>query len=108
MSEETPPTHFRACCQNVIQVLQKINVMTPELDARLLISDALSLKGAAFFLQPDRLLSEDELSAIAQRLARRMAGEPVSRIIGSRGFWKHDFLLSPDVLDPRPDSENAC
>ena len=79
--------------------------MTPELDARLLISHALGLRGAAFFLEPDRLLSEDELGEIAQRLARRMAGEPISRIVGERGFWKHEFRLSPDVLDPRPDSE---
>ena len=105
MSEPVPPTHFRACCRNVIGVLQKTGVMTPELDARLLISNALGLEGAAFFLHPDRVLSEEELSEIATALARRMAGEPVSRIIGRRAFWKHEFLLDPAVLDPRPDSE---
>ena len=105
MSEQPLPTHFRTCCRNVIQVLEKVGVLTPELDARLLISHALGLRGAAFFLEPDRLLSELELSEIAQRLARRMAGEPISRIVGERGFWKHEFRLSPDVLDPRPDSE---
>ena len=99
------PTHFRSCCRNVIQVLEKTGVSTPELDARLLISNALGLRGAAFFLEPDRLLSELELNEIAQRLARRMAGEPVSRIVGERGFWKHEFRINPDVLDPRPDSE---
>ncbi len=105
MSEQPLPTHFRTCCRNVIQVLEKVGVLTPELDARLLISHALGLRGAAFFLEPDRLLSELELGEIAQRLARRMAGEPISRIVGERGFWKHEFRLSPDVLDPRPDSE---
>ncbi len=105
MSEQPLPIHFRTCCRNVIQVLEKVGVLTPELDARLLISHALGLRGAAFFLEPDRLLSEHELSEIAQRLARRMAGEPISRIVGERGFWKHEFRLSPDVLDPRPDSE---
>ena len=110
MSDEIPaedvlPTHFRTCCRNVIEVLKKVGAATPELDARLLISNALGLHGAAYFLEPDRLLSEQELNEIAQRLARRMAGEPVSRIVGERGFWKHEFLISPDVLDPRPDSE---
>ncbi len=105
MTEQPLPTHFRTCCRNVIQVLEKVGVLTPELDARLLISHALGLRGAAFFLEPDRLLSEQELSEIAQRLARRMAGEPISRIVGERGFWKHEFRLSPHVLDPRPDSE---
>ncbi len=105
MTEQPLPTHFRSCCRNVIQVLEKVGVLTPELDARLLISHALDLRGAAFFLEPDRLLSEQELSEIALRLARRMAGEPISRIVGERGFWKHEFRLSADVLDPRADSE---
>ena len=37
--------------------------------------------------------------------ARRRAREPVSRILGKREFWSLDFALSPDTLDPRPDSE---
>ncbi len=36
---------------------------------------------------------------------RRKAGEPVSKIIGCRGFWKRDFSVTTDVLDPRADSE---
>ena len=36
---------------------------------------------------------------------RRQQGEPVSKIIGQRGFWKRDFYVNTDVLDPRPDSE---
>ncbi len=105
MTEPAVPTHFRACCRNVIEVLRKTGVLSPELDARLLISHALDLEGAAYFLEPDRLLSEQELSEIATALARRMAGEPVSRIVGQREFWKHTFRLGPEVLDPRPDSE---
>ncbi|MCF6199741.1 MAG: peptide chain release factor N(5)-glutamine methyltransferase [Hyphomicrobiaceae bacterium] len=105
MTEDAAPTHLRACCRNVIRVLEKVGVDTPELDARLMISDALGFKGAAYFIEPDRLLSEQELNEIAQRLTRRMAGEPVSRILGVRSFWKHDFGLGEHTLDPRPDSE---
>jgi len=105
MTEDVTPTHLRTCCRNVITVLEKIGVETPELDARLMISDALGFKGAAYFIEPDRLLSEQELNQIAQRLTRRMAGEPVSRILGVRSFWKHDFRLGAHTLDPRPDSE---
>ncbi len=46
--------------------------------------------------------SDEELNAF---IARRLAGEPVAKIIGKRGFWKDDFIVSKDVLDPRPDSE---
>lgn len=38
-------------------------------------------------------------------IARRIAREPVSKITGIRAFWNHDFAVTPDVLDPRPDTE---
>ena len=38
-------------------------------------------------------------------MARRLAGEPVDRIIGSRGFWTLDLAVLPDVLSPRSDTE---
>ncbi|MEP5759571.1 MAG: peptide chain release factor N(5)-glutamine methyltransferase [Litoreibacter sp.] len=41
----------------------------------------------------------------ASAIARRATGEPVSHIFGQRSFWKHDFKVTSDVLDPRPDTE---
>ncbi len=38
-------------------------------------------------------------------LARRLAGEPVDRILGSRGFWTLDLAVHPGVLSPRSDTE---
>jgi release factor glutamine methyltransferase len=38
---------------------------------------------------------------------RRLAGEPVSRIAGHRGFWTLDLMVTPDTLDPRPDTETV-
>ena len=46
--------------------------------------------------------SDEELNVFIQR---RLTGEPVAKIIGKKGFWKDDFIVSKDVLDPRPDSE---
>ena len=46
--------------------------------------------------------SDEELNSF---ILRRLAGEPVAKIIGKKGFWKDDFIVSKDVLDPRPDSE---
>ncbi len=45
---------------------------------------------------------KDRLEAFVQR---RLAGEPVDRIIGSRGFWTLDLAVHPDVLSPRSDTE---
>lgn len=50
------------------------------------------------------LAAGDELR-LADHVRRRMAHEPYSRIRGVREFWSLDFALSPDTLDPRPDSE---
>lgn len=40
-------------------------------------------------------------AAVAARAERR----PMSHILGGRAFWKHWFRVTPDVLDPRPDTE---
>ena len=42
---------------------------------------------------------------IREAAERRLAGEPVSRIIGRREFWGLPFSLSPHTLDPRPETE---
>ncbi|MGB3406234.1 MAG: peptide chain release factor N(5)-glutamine methyltransferase, partial [Jannaschia sp.] len=47
----------------------------------------------------------DVAVAYARAVARRVAREPVSHITGRRAFWMHDFEVTPDVLDPRPDTE---
>ena len=57
---------------------------TPRLDARLLLASGGDLE---------------------EKIRRRLNHEPVSKIIGKKGFWKSEFITSPDVLDPRPDSE---
>ncbi|CUH39634.1 Release factor glutamine methyltransferase [Jannaschia seosinensis] len=43
--------------------------------------------------------------ALDAAIARRVAREPVSHILGRRAFWNHEFEVGPDVLDPRPDTE---
>ena len=44
-------------------------------------------------------------SDIYKIIERRKTGEPLSKILGHRGFWKGDFFVDENVLDPRPDSE---
>ena len=59
----------------------------PEYEARIIVS---------------KNLSDNEVDAI---LARRRLGEPLSKILGEKGFYKYIFKTSADVLDPRADSE---
>ncbi len=54
---------------------------------------------------PDQVLSEKQCQQFDAALKRRIAGEPLAYIIGTRGFWDMDLKVSPAVLIPRPDTE---
>lgn len=74
-------------------------------DARLLVCAAFGMNKLDLALRPDAPVDaaqRDRLNAMAQRRLRR---EPVTRILGARGFWSLDLDVHPNVLDPRPDTE---
>ena len=77
----------------------------PELDARILVLAAAGLSHEDYVLAPQQELSADVLDRIESFAARRIAREPVSRILGRREFWGRQFALSPATLDPRPETE---
>ena len=81
------------------------DVPTPELDARLLVLEACSLSPEAYILRPETFLDVAQAEQIGAFEARRIAREPVSRILGYREFWGRRFAIGPAVLDPRPDTE---
>jgi release factor glutamine methyltransferase len=74
-------------------------------EARLLLAHLLGVDAGAIFSHPERPLTAAELARFAALVGRRVAREPLSRITGVREFWSLPFTLSPDTLDPRPDSE---
>ncbi|WPE21502.1 peptide chain release factor N(5)-glutamine methyltransferase [Shinella zoogloeoides] len=74
-------------------------------DARLLIAGLLKLSSTAFVTDGARLLDASERAVIEDALARRVAREPVHRILGHRAFSRLDLMLSPETLEPRPDTE---
>jgi len=78
---------------------------TPRLDAILLLEQASGLTANSIRLNPDEVLTPDTIAAFGTLLQRRLAHEPVSKILGFREFWSLTFRTSHDVLDPRPDSE---
>lgn len=78
---------------------------TPRLDARLLVGHALALEPSLLFARTDRVLRPHEAETVRALSARRLAHEPVSRIVGRREFWGLDFTLDGSTLDPRPDTE---
>ncbi len=80
---------------------------TAALDARLIVAHALGWTANEVLLR-DRAEIGDDAAAKAQGLARRRAaGEPVARITGEKEFYGLAFTLSPDTLEPRPDTETV-
>ncbi len=85
--------------------LAAAGIAEPRHEARLILALALGIEPATILGWPERVV-QPELAAAAEALiVRRVDGEPVSRLRGKREFWSLDFALSPDTLDPRPDSE---
>jgi release factor glutamine methyltransferase len=80
-------------------------LQTADLDARLLGQVAFGLDTMALVRRERDVATEDQLKAIDQYAQRRLAGEPISRIVGRREFWGLDFALGPATLDPRPETE---
>ncbi len=78
---------------------------TPELDARLLAQEAFGFDAMALVRREREDATADPLKLLDQYAQRRLAGEPVSRIIGEREFWGLKFQLGRATLDPRPDTE---
>ncbi len=85
--------------------LAAAGVEDPRRDARLLIAAAIEAGPERLIAEPERVLDGAETARIEASIARRAAREPVSRILGRRGFWSLEFEITPDTLDPRPDSE---
>lgn len=85
--------------------LAEAGIADADRDARLLLAEALSCAPGDLLLRADAPVPEAEARAARAFAARRAAGEPVARIRGRREFWSLDFLLSPDTLVPRPDTE---
>jgi release factor glutamine methyltransferase len=99
-----PPT-IAATLTAAAARLDAAGVEDPRRDARLLIAAALEVGPEHPIAHPERPLERAEIARVEASIARRAAREPVSRILGRRGFWTLDLKITPDTLDPRPDSE---
>jgi release factor glutamine methyltransferase len=80
---------------------------TPDLDARLILGHALGLDHGALTADAARALTGCESDRIAIAVARRLAHEPVARILGAKEFWSLPLVITPDVLVPRPETETV-
>ncbi|MCJ2083069.1 peptide chain release factor N(5)-glutamine methyltransferase [Methylobacterium sp. J-090] len=74
-------------------------------DARFLVLDILRLTGTELILGGSEPIGPSGAASLSEALNRRLAGEPVARIVGAWEFWGLSFGLAPDTLVPRADTE---
>jgi release factor glutamine methyltransferase len=99
-----PSTTLAEALAGLTDSFRRCGIEDPRREARLSAGAACGVSPAAMIAEPER-----PLGAAARKLAnfaaRRAAGEPLSRIVGSREFWGLKLTITPDVLDPRPETE---
>jgi release factor glutamine methyltransferase len=80
-------------------------VAAPEWDAERLLRHVLGWDRAALIANPEHVVSGPEEERLRSLVRRRAVREPLQYILGTQAFWKHEFLVTPAVLIPRPETE---
>ncbi len=75
------------------------------IDIEILLANVLDVNRATLKAYPERTLSLHEQEKFNALLQRRIDGEPIAYLVGHKEFWSLDFLVTKDVLIPRPDTE---
>jgi release factor glutamine methyltransferase len=97
-------TAAQALAQATAQ-LRTANLPDPVRDARRLLAHAMGLAPDRLTLHLPDPLTPDAQTRLAAALSARAQHQPVSQIVGGRLFWGRWFTVTPDVLDPRPETE---
>jgi release factor glutamine methyltransferase len=105
VAEERARPALGALLRHVRAALQDRGRPDAALEARLLVEHFTATTRSDAVLDPERPVSREDVEALEAALVRRLAGEPVHRILGHRDFYGLRLLLSAGTLEPRPDTE---
>ncbi len=94
-----------AALAGAVRALRAAGVPDPATDARALLAHASGIAPDRLTLHLHDPLDDSTATFLAALTARRAARVPVSHLVGARLFWGRRFAVTPDVLDPRPETE---
>jgi len=94
-----------AVLRQVRSAFSQAGIASADLDARLIVEHYSGTTRTDSISAPGRILDTGIVDAIEMAVARRLSGEPVHRILGFREFYGLTLHLSPETLEPRPDTE---
>jgi release factor glutamine methyltransferase len=98
--------HLKEALTNAIAQLSSVKVGSPRLNAETLLMFCLGCDRAYLFAHPERQLTAEETRRFHELIDERARGVPAQYITGHQEFWGLDFLVSPAVLIPRPETEH--
>ena len=99
------PAMVKETLQAGERYLREAGVGSARLDAELLLGKVLGAGKEKLYLDFDRTLQPMEERRFRELLLRRGRREPLAYILGEKEFWSLDFIVTPDVLVPRPETE---
>ena len=98
---------LKQAVDSAYQFFVQNDVPSPRLNAELLLMFVLGRDRAYLYAYPERPLTEEEQSRYDEVVQERARGCPTQYIIGHQEFWGLDFIVSPAVLIPRPETEHV-
>lgn len=93
------------CLRQATQKLAHADIGTPRLDALVLLEDVSGRDRAWLLAHPEHKLSSAKLAKLEKLLSRRVGHEPLAYVRGHTEFYGREFVITPAVLEPRPESE---
>lgn len=89
------------------EATEKLSIVSEaaRLEAELLLARAIDMPRSFLFAHPEDELDSDALQRLDETVTRRLAGEPMAYITGSKEFWSMELAVSPATLVPRPETE---
>ena len=98
--------HLKQALTSAVEQLDASDAGSPRLNAETLLMFVLGVNRAYLYAHPERELTPEEDSRYDEVIAQRSAGVPSQYITGHQEFWGLDFVVSPAVLIPRPETEH--
>ena len=91
---------------SAVERLESADVGSPRLNGETLLMFVLGVNRAYLYAHPERELNSEEQARYDEVIAQRSTGMPSQYITGHQEFWGLDFVVSPAVLIPRPETEH--
>jgi release factor glutamine methyltransferase len=85
--------------------LKKKEIESPRLSAEILLAHQLEISRVELYLRFDQPLQDKEVAGYRSFIKRRLSREPLQYITGVQEFWSLDFMVGPQVMVPRPETE---